>query len=305
MAARFADAACPTPDAPPAPRPLRFVSFNVLHGGLGSELLGDDTELEDRFEVAARELEALDADVIGLQEASRGWRRGDVAQRFATALGYRHVFAGATRRLFGGGPLGLLSSFVLGFDEGPAIVSRFPITRSDQWLLERCGRFYRRLLLCAEICTPWGPLRTCSTHLSGSECHAASVDAHLRANTSDMPIVLMGDLNATEDSPALGLLRTRSGFVDTFRVANPDLPGNTDDQVIDVERATTFERVDYVLVAPGQARTGRVLASRVVLDHPGHDAGGAPLWSSDHYGVYSEVDIFNRAEPAPLLHATR
>jgi hypothetical protein len=48
-----------------------------------------------------------------------------------------------------------------------------------------------------------------------------------------------------------------------------------------------------------------VLASRVVLDRPVRDADGDPLWSSDHYGVYSEVDVFGRGDAAPLRHAAR
>jgi endonuclease/exonuclease/phosphatase family metal-dependent hydrolase len=294
IAARLAAAACATSDAPPAPRPLRFVSFNVNHGGIGSEILGDDSDLEDRLALAIGELERLDADVIGLQEASRGWRRGDVARRLGDALGYQHAFVGATRRLFGGGLLGFLSAAFLGLDEGPAVVSRYPITATSHWLVDRCERFYRRVLLCADICSPWGALRACSTHLSGSECHAASVHAHLRAHAADMPVVLMGDLNATEDSPALALLRARGGFVDTFRAANPGLAGYTDDQVMEVERATAFERVDYVLVAAGGVSTDRVLSSRVVLDRPVRDADGDVLWSSDHYAVLSDVDVFGR-----------
>src|SRR5687768_625954 len=101
----LARAACSTPDVPPAPRPLRFVTFNVNHGGLGSEILGDDSDLEDRFTLATGELLRLDADVIGLQEASQGWRRGDVARRFAKSLGFQFAFEGATQRLFGGGIL--------------------------------------------------------------------------------------------------------------------------------------------------------------------------------------------------------
>jgi endonuclease/exonuclease/phosphatase family metal-dependent hydrolase len=303
MTARLAAAACATPDAPPPPRPLRFVSFNVDHGGLGSEILGDDSDLEDRLVIAVGELKKLDADVIGLQEASRGWRRGDVARRLAEALGHEHVFVGATRRLFGGGLLGFLSSAFLGFDEGPAVLSRYPITATKHWLIDRCDRFYRRVLLCADICTPWGALRACSTHLSGSECHAASVNARLREDVTDMPVVLMGDLNATEDSPALGFLRTRGGFLDTFRVANPGVAGYTDDQALGAEHATAFERVDYVLVAPGSSRTDRVLSSRIVLDRPVREADGHVLWSSDHYAVLSEVDVFGRASGGPMAQA--
>ena len=119
-----------------------------------------------------------------------------------------------------------------------------------------------------------------------------------------MPIVLMGDLNATEDSPALSLLRRRGGFVDTFRAANPGVPGFTDDQERDVEHATAFERVDYVLVS-GAPLTNRVLSSRVVLDRPRFDEDGDVLWSSDHYAVFSEVDVFGRTVSDRANRASR
>jgi endonuclease/exonuclease/phosphatase family metal-dependent hydrolase len=45
-------------------------------------------------------------------------------------------------------------------------------------------------------------------------------------------------------------------------------------------------RVDYILVTQASAH---VLASRVVLDRPGHADG--VLWPSDHYGVLTEVEI--------------
>jgi endonuclease/exonuclease/phosphatase family metal-dependent hydrolase len=295
----FAD--CPTPDAPPAPRPLRFVSFNVLHGGITSELWGNGEQLEERLDATTEGLRALDADVIGLQEASRGLRRGNVTKRIGSALGFQSVDAGATSRLFGGSLLGFLSSFVLAFDEGPAIVSRYPIARSTSWLLAQCHVFYRRVLLCAEVCTPWGPVQVCSTHLNGSACQAASVDAHLRTLPDGEPVVLMGDLNATEDTEGLRLLRERSRFIDTFRVANPAMPGFTDDQELDVERSTVAERADYVLVAPGHDRPSRVVASRIVLDQPFHDRDGDVLWTSDHYGVLSDVALFGPViAPSPV-----
>ncbi len=299
-----AHAACPTPDAPPAPRPLRFVSFNMLHGGMSSGLWGDGEHLDARLDVAEAALDALAPDVIGLQEASRGWRRGNVALRLATKLGFDVVDAPSTSMLFGGGPLGFLSSAVLLLDEGPALASRFPITHVTRTLLRPCDEFTRRMLLCAEICSPWGPIETCSTHLNGSACQAASVDAALRARPRGMPIVLMGDLNATEDTPGLRLLRERAGLVDTFRVANPDAPGFTDDQELDVTRATAEERVDYVLVAPAAGRRSDVVDSRVVLDHPVvHD--GTVLWPSDHYAVLSDVALFGApaVTPAPAVAA--
>ncbi len=304
-------AGCATPDAPPPPRPLRFLSFNVLHGGMTSELWGDGEQLEDRLDATKGALRALDADVIGLQEASRGWWRGDVSDQLAEALGFQEVDTGATSRLFGGGPLGFLSAAFLELDEGPAVLSRYPITNSHSWLLAQCHTFYRRMLLCADVCTPWGPIRACSTHLNGSACQAANVAAQLNTIADGVPLVLMGDLNETEATGGLEILRDRAHLVDTFRVANPAVPGFTGDQELDVEQATVAEREDYVLIAGAPSGRRAIVASRIVLDHPFHSADGDLLWSSDHYGVLSDVALFGApsateaAEPAPAATAAR
>ena len=81
-----------------APRPLRIVTINLLHGGMTSELAGRGQHLEERLTKVVRELRTLDADVVGVQEASRGRRRGDVAARLASALGFHHVYAPAAPR---------------------------------------------------------------------------------------------------------------------------------------------------------------------------------------------------------------
>src|SRR5438876_2526126 len=81
-----------------APRPLRIVTINLLHGGMTSELTGRGQHLEERLTMVVRELRTFDADVVGVQEASRGRRRGDVAARLASALGFHHVYAPAAPR---------------------------------------------------------------------------------------------------------------------------------------------------------------------------------------------------------------
>ena len=62
-----------------APARLRVVSFNLYHGGLGSGRFGDGDRLEDRLGMSIAELRRLTPDVIGLQEASIGRRRGGFA----------------------------------------------------------------------------------------------------------------------------------------------------------------------------------------------------------------------------------
>src|SRR2546427_2206415 len=120
-----------------APPPLTTLTINLPHGGITSELVGRDQHLEERLTMVVRELRTLDADVVGVQEASRGRRRGDVAARLASALGFHHVYAPAAHRW-------PLVSRVLGLEEGPAVLSRFPIVTSHAHPIDGCGGVYRR-----------------------------------------------------------------------------------------------------------------------------------------------------------------
>ena len=280
----------PEPAPRPAPLTLRFVTFNLLHGGILSELSGDDEGLEDRFRLAVEGLRALDADVVGLQEASTGRRRGNVAARLAMALGYRYVHAPAATRPFGSEHMRRAVASVLGFTEGPALLSRFPIARWHVYELPRCGRpFDVRVLVFAELETPAGRLSAFSAHTSGDACHARAVAELVRANAGPLPAVVMGDFNAPDTSPGVQFLTREAGFVDAFGLTNPATSGYTDGQDVEVARATASERIDYVFLVPGQRVPGRPVRSRVVLGEASE--AGRVRWPSDHYGVLAEIAL--------------
>ena len=279
------------PAPAPAPRTLRFVTFNLLHGGIFSELTGRDDGLEERFRITVEGLRALDADVVGLQEASIGRRRGNVTARLAEALGYRyHVQTPAATRPFGSEHMRRGVASVLGFTEGPALLSRFPIARWRAYELPHCGRaFDVRVVLLAELETPAGRLAAFSAHTSGDPCHARAVVDIVAAHRGSLPVVVMGDFNAADASPALRVLVGQGGLVDAFRQTNPTAPGFTDGQEVDAGRATAGARLDYVLLAPGTRIPGRIVASRVVLHEP--RGAGRVRWPSDHYGVLADVAL--------------
>jgi endonuclease/exonuclease/phosphatase family metal-dependent hydrolase len=286
----------PDPSPRPAPLMLRFVTFNLLHGGIFSELSGADQGLEDRFRLAVEGLRALDADVVGLQEASTGRRRGNVTARLATALGYHYVHAPAATRPFGSEHMRRAVASVLGFTEGPALLSRFPIARWQVYELPRCGRpFDVRVLVFAELQTPAGRLAAFSAHTSGDACHARAVAEFVRANPGPLPAVVMGDFNAPDTSPAVWFLTRQSGFVDVFGLTNPAASGYTDGQDVEVARATANERIDYVFLVPGQRVPGRPVRSRVVLGEPSER--GRVRWPSDHYGVLAEIALDGAVAP--------
>ena len=273
--------------------PLKFVTFNVFHGGVLSGLGGDVRDLDRRLEMAAEELRRLGVDVVGLQEASTGRGRGSVAARLAAQLGFHHVYAPASSRFFGNNGLDRVIAFLLNFTEGPAIVSRFPIIDWQVDDLPRCGRFMdSRVLLSATLQTPWGPLRVFSTHTRGDPCQTRRVAELIQNGRGSLPSVLLGDLNAAEGSAATAALTADAGFVDAYRTANPTLPGPTVWQRIEEPTPTVMRRVDYVFLVPGTEFGGMVLSSRVVLDTPRHLPDGKVLWPSDHYGVLAEVEIF-------------
>lgn len=285
--------------AGPDPPLLRVVTLNVLHGGVLSGLTGDDQRLVERLAIQAEELAALDPDVVGLQEASTGRRRGSVAARLAASLGYHHVYAPALFRIFPAEWLNDQIAALLDFTEGPAILSRFPIVASEALNLPRCGRLVdSRVLLFATIRTPQGDVGVFSTHTSGDACHTRAVAELVVARRGDLPAVLMGDMNAVEDSPAVTALTRDAGFVDAFRAANPTAPGLTVWQRVDTPAPMARRRVDYVFLVPGREVTGAVRTSRVVLDAPRHLPDGTVLWPSDHHGVLADLALFPPEEDA-------
>jgi endonuclease/exonuclease/phosphatase family metal-dependent hydrolase len=272
---------------------VRIVTLNLLHGGVLSGLTGEDQALDERLEIVVEGLRALAPDVVGLQEASTGRRRGSVAQRLAERLGLdHHVYATSLGRL-SRHPLVIRTiAGLLNFSEGPAILSRFPILDAAAYDLPRCGRtFDFRVLLAAEIATPWGPLPVFSTHTSGSPCQTARVADLVRERQGASPGILMGDFNAVEGSPAIRELTATARFVDAYRAANREATGATVWQRVDAPEPTVRRRVDYLFLAPGTHGPGRVVASRVVLDAPRRYSDGRTLWPSDHYGVLADVAL--------------
>jgi endonuclease/exonuclease/phosphatase family metal-dependent hydrolase len=277
--------------ADPAGSSLRVVTFNLFHGGPTSGLWGDDRALERRLQIAIAGLRELRPDVVALQEASVSLGRGNVAARVAQALGYHHVFAPATTRVFREPIFGWLVSWAMNFTAGSAVLSRFPIAGSRPYDLPRCERFLDpRIALRAEIETPWGPLSVLSTHTSRDACQIRRLAELAHAVRGPLPTLVSGDLNHTETSAPIVALR-ETGMIDVFRAANPDEPGLTVWQRVEAPEPTVFRRVDYILLVPGTQFRGRVLGSRVVLNQPERRDDGSALWPSDHYGVLADIHL--------------
>ena len=241
-----------------AGRRLRVVTYNVLHDGPTSGFIDNDTYLEARMDMAIHELKALEPDIVALQEASQSRRHGNVPEHIAKALGFHLVFAPATDRIFHVRPLDTLIVSIMGFKEGEAILSRFPIVASDIYDLPRCrSRVEPRILLRADLDTPWGPLHVFTTHTArGDECQMERVGEIVRDQRGDRPSILTGDFNTLETSKVLTLLRDEAGFIDAFRSANPSTPGATVWQRIRAPESTASRRVDFIFLLAGSCIVG-------------------------------------------------
>jgi|LNFM01.1.fsa_nt_gb endonuclease/exonuclease/phosphatase family metal-dependent hydrolase len=272
--------------------PLRVLTYNLLHDGAWSGFFESGTHLEERLDMSIQELKRLQPDVIALQEASESRKHGNVPQRIAEALGYQMVFAPATEHIFGIGFVDRLITSAIGFKEGPAILSRYPIVASEVYDLPRCPRrMDPRILLRAEIKAPDGPTQIFSAHTSkGDECQLQRVGELFREHRGTGRAILMGDLNTGEQSPVLTEWQKEPGFIDAFRVANPGVPGGTVWQNIQVEWPTADRRVDFIFLFDGRTNGSSVVrSSRLAFDQPGRLPNGDALWPSDHRGVFAEI----------------
>lgn len=279
---------------------LRVLTYNLLHDGGWSGFFESGTHLEERLEMTIQELRRLQPDIIALQEASDSRKHGNVPQRIAEALGYQMVFEPATQHISGIGLLDRLITSAIGFKEGPAILSRYPIAASEVYDLPRCQRkLDPRILLRAEITAPDGPVQVFSAHTAkGDDCQLQRVGELFREHQGTGRAILMGDLNTGEQSPVLLGWQKDPGLIDVFRAANPGVSGGTVWQNIYVDWPTTDRRVDFIFVLDEGAGTSPVVhSSTLAFDQPGHLPNGDALWPSDHRGVVAEIEFLPLDRP--------
>ena len=242
-------------------------------------------------------LQALDADVIGLQEVWHDDERS-YADTLATDLGYHVAFAPSPapekwQRRVGDDTFGI----------GNAVLSRWPI---------RAGRVERlpagdapdegRVVLHTEVDTPHGTLPFACTHLNSGWGQSSIRRQQLRRAgevihahpPGDFPAVLCGDFNATPDFDEVRAFAGKSeplvaGLVmwDAWSYLDPHDPGFTWDRTNPYVEAThePSGRIDYLFVSP-PSTDGRGKPIRSGLFGT-HAVDG--VWPSDHFGVWVDI----------------
>jgi endonuclease/exonuclease/phosphatase family metal-dependent hydrolase len=239
---------------PQSPRvtgwPIRVMSYN-LHQGFATSGALD-------LEALARTIEDAEADVVALQEVSRGW----------VINGSTDMLAWLSRRLRMSVAWGPAADAVW----GNAVLSRRTIVVYDQIELPRGGVAMRRGALAAEIeLGGRDRLVMIATHLHHVEGHSQvrvpQATALVEWWKKRESTVVLGDFNAAPDAPEMEVLRA-AGLRDAFLLAGsgPGLTFSSDNPQ---------RRIDYIWLSPDLlARDFRVM----------------PGQASDHLGIAVTIE---------------
>lgn len=263
----------------------------------------------ERRVLIRKELERLDASIVGLQEVLR-FAEPNVpvsaarcqATNLAENYGYEVLYGEA-------------SEYSHGVKFGNALLSRHKVLERFHYFLPDLGSGESRCLLGALLETEWGALPVFVTHLNW-KLHHGAVRLEQAAFIADriegiapldgpvLPPVLMGDFNADPDSDEIRFLkglkvhRDRSVFyADAWTFGGDGSLGATWSRTNDYALTSRelSRRIDYVFVRGPDARLrGEPLHTTIAFGTP-EERGGARVWPSDHFGLVTDVHFAPRA----------
>jgi endonuclease/exonuclease/phosphatase family metal-dependent hydrolase len=198
--------------------------------------------LIDRLEDIAQLAESQAVDVLLMQEITRT-RDFYSDEWLSQRLGMAYVYSRANGHSEG-----------IGFEEGLAIFSRFPISgpRINQ-LSSGKNPFVRRVALGANLATPCGEIMIFSVHLGLLNHQNAEQQSRLHAwvdhESGERPAVIGGDFNSDERSPQIR--RIQSHWLDTFRSLHPTANGITHEIRAPWGSILHRARLDYIFLRNG------------------------------------------------------
>ena len=234
----------PDPPAavPPTGEPLRILTYNI-HSAYDSAGAQDP-------EAIARVIESTEADIVALQEVSRGWvldGSTDLVAWLARRLDMQVLFAGTTDPVWGN-----------------ALLTRLPIRESGSAPLPLAGTHFPRGYLWATIDAGLPePLLVIVTHLHHVESeHAprlAQVPVLLDLWDGRPYSILLGDLNSEPGYAEMQLIAD-AGWVNSWAEA-----GTGDG--LTWPAVDPFERIDWVWHTPDLRAVDAVVPATTASDH--------------------------------------
>jgi len=276
---------------------IRVVTFNVYHG------YPLCAHIERRFELLRDALVARAPDLVLLQEISVSMLYGHLPARLVDGLKaagreYHLAYSPANGSVAEGGA----------FEEGSAILSRWPIAQSEVRRLAADHPVWRnhhgyeyvehRIALRAAVTLPTG------ARLDVYGTHITDVAAHEGANARQLQIadlvrfvdertgraataIIGGDFNAPPEAAEIAHACSR-GFTDVCAGVEPGPTNDRDDRDLEDPRDTANQRIDYLFTA---GRGAGVHGARLFLDRAVEIEAGRFLWCSDHSGIEADLEI--------------
>jgi endonuclease/exonuclease/phosphatase family metal-dependent hydrolase len=231
----------PTPPTAPAGDSVRLMTYNIRSAfGLKGRLDVD---------AIAQVVRGAGADVVCLQELSRGWLitgGADLLPLLSRRLSMPHLAMGpATDPLFGN-----------------ALASRYPFQETGNGLLPGLDALVGRGYVWAYL--PWQadtPLLIIGTHLDSDrrDARLAQLDGLLAVWAGRPRTVLLGDFNALPGSPEIERIQV-AGFLDAWAQAgHPHRP-----------------RIDWIFHTPDLVARDVVVIESPASDHPAFAATISP-----------------------------
>jgi len=229
--------------------------------------------LLQRLKAFARLVEEQKVDILLLQEVAR---TPDVRtdQWLTERLNMAYVYSRANGHHKG-----------IGFEEGLAVFSRFPLKTPRLRHLEPSFRpFVRRLVLGAEVETPRVQLPVFSVHLSLLPSHNAAqvqlLQKWVNSVAGKRSALIGGDFNVNEHAAQIADMRQT--WLDVYRHIHPKKDGTTHELRLFSRGRARRRRLDYIFFSPGDHRW-RVLEARHL------DAPDGP--HSDHRAVLARIAL--------------
>ncbi len=254
---------------------LRVANYNV-HAGAGEDNVFD-------LERTAKAIEALDADVVGLQEMDVHWSARSQWRDMVTELGQRLGMHAAFAPIYDFDPL---EPGQPRRQYGVAVLSKYPVLRTYNHPLTRLSTQDPNPVptpmpgfLEAELEVGTQRLHAYVTHLdyrADPELRRTEVDETLALMAQDPPghhQVLLGDLNAPPEAAELSRLWT--GVRDAWMVA-----GQISGGPLTYPATNATKRIDYVTVS-----------DRITVSSAAVPTDPAVLAASDHRPVVAELTL--------------
>jgi len=282
---------------------FQAVTFNLFHD------YPQCRHIDRRLALLEAELARTAPEVVFLQEASVSLLYGHLAERLVDGLRQHDLrydlhYAPANGSIARGEV----------FEEGSAILSRWPITDAAVRELaagRRIEREYqgyrfveRRIAIAATLRIEDGV----EIEAVGAHVTDAPAEGEVRPRQWQIEdlerfvaergvkrerVIVGGDFNARPEAEEIAWLRER-GFVDVCEASDPGATNDPDDRDLESPNDSSRHRIDYLFVGPGRRSWG-VRATRLFLARPAEVEPGRYLWASDHNGISADLFLDSSA----------